>query len=116
MRFVENHGAVFGKHAAEIVLLERQVGEKKMVIHDDQVGLGGALVHRREETPVELRAFGTGAGVAARVEALPQIRIVGQKIEFRAVARGRHFFPVANLRETSPVRRGPSATGWSAMR
>ena len=57
VRLVEHHRAVFGKHAAEIVLLEREVGEKKMVIHDDQVGFGGALVHGREETPVELRTF-----------------------------------------------------------
>ena len=57
VRLVENYRAVFGKHAAEIILLEREIGEKKMVIHDDQVGLGGALVHRREETLVELRAF-----------------------------------------------------------
>ena len=37
MRFVKHHGAVFGKHTAEIVLLERKVREEKMMIHDDQV-------------------------------------------------------------------------------
>ncbi len=48
---------------------------------------------------IELRAFLTRTRVAARVEPLPQIGIVRQKIEFRAVARFRHFFPVANLVE-----------------
>ena len=28
VRFIENHRAVFGKHAAEIILLQREIGEK----------------------------------------------------------------------------------------
>ncbi len=70
-----------------------------MVIHDDQIGLGGALVHGRDEAAIEFRTFRSGASVAPGVEALPQIRIVGQKIQLRAVARVRHFLPVADLME-----------------
>src|SRR5713226_2604696 len=35
--FVENHCRVFRQDASEIVLLQRQVRKKQMVVHDDQV-------------------------------------------------------------------------------
>ena len=77
MRFVEHDGGIFGKDAAEVVLLEREVGEKQMVIHDDQVGVFGALMHRGDEALIELGTFLAGAGVAARVEAHPKVGVVG---------------------------------------
>src|SRR5256885_12294216 len=36
VRFVEHHRRIFRQNAAEIVLLERQVGKEQMVIHDDR--------------------------------------------------------------------------------
>src|SRR5262249_40194477 len=86
MRFIENDGGIFGKDAAEVVLLEREVGEKEMVIHDDEVGVFGALVHRRDEALIELGALLAGAGVAASVEAHPEIGIVGEECQLGAVA------------------------------
>ena len=53
--FVENYGGIFRKDAAEVVLFQGQVGEKQMVIDDDEVGFLGALVHGGDETFVEVR-------------------------------------------------------------
>ena len=38
VRFVEHHRRIFRQDAAEIVMLQRQIREKQMMIHDDQVG------------------------------------------------------------------------------
>ena len=84
---------------AEIVLAQRQIGEKEVMIHDDHVGIGRALVHGGDKAAIELRAFLAGAGLAARVEPRPQFGAVRQKIQFRAVACLRQPFPIANLRE-----------------
>ena len=86
MGFVEDHGGVFREDAAEIVVLEGQVGEKQMMIDDDEIGFLGALVHGGDKTLVEVIAFLAGADVSAGVEAGPQIGIVGKKSELAAVA------------------------------
>ena len=68
---VENYRGVFRKDAAEIVLLQGKVGEKQVVIDDDEVGFLGALVHSGNETFVEVLALLSGAGIAAGVDASP---------------------------------------------
>ena len=97
--FVEHHCRIFRQNAAEIVLLERQVGKEQMVIHNDQIGLFGPLLHGGQETLIEVRALLAGAGVAPRIHARPQIRIVREKRQLTAVARFREFRPVADLLE-----------------
>src|SRR2546423_14295748 len=61
VRFVEHHCRIFRQYASEIVLLERQVGKEQMVIHDDQIGLFGPLLHggqeRSEEHTSELQSL-----------------------------------------------------------
>ena len=98
--FVENDGGIFRQDAAEIVLLESQVGEKQMVIDDDEVGFLGALVHGGDKALVEVVALLPGAGVSARVEARPQIGIVGKKGELAAIAGFGELRPLANLAES----------------
>src|SRR5580658_8537415 len=70
-----------------------------MMIHDDQVRFLRALFHRRQEAALEFRALLSGAKVAARVNAVPQFRVIRQKSQLGAVTRLRQLFPVADLRE-----------------
>jgi len=66
---VENYRGIFRKDAAEVVLLQRKVSEKQMMINDDEVGFLGALVHGGHEALVEVVALLPGAGVSAGIEA-----------------------------------------------
>ena len=70
-----------------------------MMIDDDDVRRCGALVHVGDEAAAELRTLLPGAGLAPCVELLPQFSVIGQEVEFGAVARLGHFFPLAHLRE-----------------
>ena len=68
------------------------------MIRNDDVRLGGALVHPGDEATVELLALLPRAGFAARVDAGPQRARVGQAVEFHPVARLGAPLPVADLR------------------
>ncbi|HEY3595290.1 MAG TPA: hypothetical protein VGL13_15495 [Polyangiaceae bacterium] len=68
-----------------------------MVIHDDQVGVFGALVHCGDETLIELGTFLAGAGIATRVEARPEVGVVGKKCEFGAIAGFGELRPIVDL-------------------
>ena len=68
-----------------------------MVVDDDQVGFGRALVHPGDEAALELRALLARAGLATGVYLPPEIARVGKVLEFRAVARLGMLFPAANL-------------------
>ena len=59
----------------------------------------GALVHRRDETALKFRAFLPAAKVAARVDAVPQLGVVGKKSQLAAVARLGELLPIADLRK-----------------
>ena len=59
----------------------------------------GALMHRGDEALIEFRAFLAGASVAARVEAHPEIGIVGEKCELGAIAGFGQLRPIADLAE-----------------
>jgi hypothetical protein len=69
--FIEHNSRILGQNATEIVLLQSQICEKEVVIHDDEIGIFGTLVHVRDETLVELGALLAGAGIAAGVQAGP---------------------------------------------
>src|SRR5206468_1451160 len=98
LRLVENNRRVVGQQAAILRLFQGQVGKEEVMIRNDDVGLGGALVHPGDEATVELLALLPGAGFAARVNAGPQRARVGQAAEFRPVAGLRATLPVADLR------------------
>ena len=69
------------------------------MIHDDEVRVLRALVHGGDEAAVEFRALLAGAQIAARVDAIPKVGVVGKKSEFVAIAGFGKLRPVANLRE-----------------
>ena len=97
VRFIENDRGIFGQDRAEIVLADGEIGEKEMMIHDDQVGFVRPLVHRRDEATLKFRALLPGAQVAARVDAVPKLGVVGQERQFAAVAGFGKLLPVVNL-------------------
>src|SRR3954453_18954085 len=47
--FIEDHRGIFRENAAKIVLLEREVRKKQMMVDDDQIGFFGALMHGGHE-------------------------------------------------------------------
>jgi hypothetical protein len=59
-------GSVFG------LLLDRQIGEEKMVIDDDDVTLRRPAVHFRDEALVEGTAFLAKTRVRARIQFVPE--------------------------------------------
>ena len=87
------------QNASKIVLLERHVRKKQMVIHDDQVRVFRTLVHRGNEALIELRALLAGAGISPRIQPRPQIGIIRQKRQLRAVPGLRQLRPLADLPE-----------------
>ena len=99
MRFIKNNRRIFRQDAPEIVLLQRQVREKQMVIHDDQVGLFGQLVHARQKAWIKRRALLARARIPSRVQPPPKLRIIRQERQFRAVPRFRYFRPILDLPE-----------------
>ena len=98
MRFVENNGGIVGQEARELHLAQAEVGKEKMMIDDEDVGFRRALVHQSDEAALELRALLAGAGLAARVDARPELARIPQIVEFGAVAALRVCFPLADLR------------------
>ena len=98
--FVKHDGGIFRKDAAEIIFFQGQVGEKQVVVDDDQVRVFGALVHGGQETLLKFGALLAGAGVAPRIHARPQLGVVRQKGKFRAVAGFRQAGPVLDLPES----------------
>src|SRR5256884_4560971 len=91
MRFIEDHGRIFRQDAAEVVLLQRQIREEEVMVHDNQVGFLRPLVHSRHKARVERRAFLPRASVAPCVQASPQFRIIRQERQLRAIARLRQL-------------------------
>ena len=72
VRLVEHDRVILGQNAAgQLLILQRQIGEEEMVIDDDDVALGRALVHQRDEAALELLALLAGAQIAARVDLGP---------------------------------------------
>src|SRR5260370_30642950 len=66
--FIESHRRVFRQDATKIVLLQRQVRKKQMMVYDDQIGFLRALVHARQETWIERRAILSRASIPSRVQ------------------------------------------------
>src|SRR5689334_6568981 len=68
-----------------------------MVIDDDDVALRRAAVHLRDEAAVPLLAFLPGAALGARVELLPELRVVRNALQLGAVAAFGRRFPFGDL-------------------
>src|SRR5664280_3656500 len=75
---------------------DRQVGAEQVMIDDDDVALGGAAAHLGNETAVKLLALGADTAVGARVEFGPQMAVLRQFGQLRAVAGFGGLLPVAD--------------------
>ncbi len=75
MGFVDDRDVTRRNHLAVVALADRSVGAQQMVIHDDDVGLGGPLAHPRDEAVVVARTFGAEARVGGRRDVAPERQI-----------------------------------------
>ncbi len=96
MRLVKHHGGVLGNDAAEVLVLHRQVREKQVMIHDDDVALVRAPVHLGQKAALELLALLARAQVAPSVQLLPSGARFGQRLDLGAIARGGGLLPLAD--------------------
>ncbi len=71
VRLVEHHRRVFRQNRPKIILPDREVGEKQMMVHDNQVRVLRPLVHRGDEAALERIALLAGAQIAPRVDPAP---------------------------------------------
>jgi len=99
--FVEDDGRGFRENAGvgSVACSEadRSVGEKEMVIDDDQVGLKGAAAHLGDEAAAVIGACGAEAGVGAGVELVPEGGGFGEGGKLGAVAGFSDLLPLGNL-------------------
>ena len=100
MRFVEDDRANLRQNTRirRVVglLLDREIGEKQMVIDDDDVALHCPAVHFRDETFIPRAALLANASVGACVDLVPERAGLGQFREFRPVSGLRRFLPRGN--------------------
>src|SRR5579864_5453094 len=71
VRFVKNDSGILRNDSAELLVLDREIGEEQMMIYDDDVAFVRPLVHLGYETALELLAFLSGAKVAPGIDLLP---------------------------------------------
>ena len=97
MGFVEDDGASLGKNAGvgsvAGLLLDGEVGEEEVVVDDDDVGFKGFAAHGDDEAVLPVRAGLAEAGFGARVELVPEWRVLGELVDLGAVAGRGGFFP-----------------------
>ena len=86
VRFVDDRVAAGGNHLAVRALPHRRVGAEQVVVDDDDVGLGGALAHARDEAVVVARALGAEAVFGGRRDVVPERQVLRQILELGAVA------------------------------
>ena len=96
MGFVENDSLVVGDDRGVVVFPECEVGEKEVVVDDDDVGFGGPLMHQSDEAAVELFALLAGAELAAGVEMVPDGAVLRELLELGAVSGFGLLFPGAD--------------------
>src|SRR2546425_626376 len=71
VRFVEDYSAVIRQYCGNIRLANHEIGEKKMIIHDINVGLHRLLPRECEEASVVILALCAQTSLAPRIHARP---------------------------------------------
>ena len=98
---VKNHCARFRENARVRSvfrrLLDGEIGEEEMMVHDDDVALHGSPVHFGDEASFECAAFLAETGIGAGVQLVP---------EGAGFRQGGQFGPVAGMRGLLPGRNG----------
>src|ERR1019366_837271 len=100
MRFVEDDDAGVGQHTSVGRMVfgrfDRQIGAEQVMIDDDNVTLGGAAAHLGNEAAIELLTLRANASVGTRIQLGPQMAVLRQFGQLRAVAGFGGLFPVAD--------------------
>src|SRR5262249_17135193 len=97
MSLIENDGVIFGQDAAFIVfVLQRQIGEEEVMVHNDDVAFERALMHGGDEAALEIRTLLPGAEIAAGIDLSPGGPGFGQRFDVGAISEFRGFFPSAD--------------------
>ena len=99
MRLVKNNRAVIGQNLAECVAAHIQIGEKKMMIYDDDVRRIGALAHFCNKTRLEIGTFLSETSVAFGVYSAPKAYVFRQIRQFGFIAKLRFSYPPPNFFE-----------------
>jgi len=106
VRLVDDEGLCAGQDFAESFLLQREVGEQQVVVHDHDVGGLGPLPRLHHEAVVPVRAFAAEAVVGGARDQRQQRRVVGQRLEFGEVAHARAPAPGDDALEQRGLRAG----------
>ena len=103
MGFVEDDGTGGGKDAGigcvTGLQLDVEVGEKEVVVDDDDFGLERLASHAGDEAVFPIRAGLAETGVGAGVELVPEQGVFGDAGEFGAVAGGGRGLPCGDVVE-----------------
>jgi hypothetical protein len=103
MGFVEDHRRRFRQYtrvrSRAGLLLDGQVGKKKMVVHDDHIAFERAPPHLGDEAPLVIRTALAQTCLRARIELGPHLARFGQRVDLCAVAGLRSFLPSRDLLE-----------------
>ncbi len=94
VRLVEDHRRVIGNDSGEVLVPGRKIGEKQMVVDDNDVALVRPLPHLGQEASLELRAALSGAKVPPRVQLRPRRAVLGQRDDLRPVPRLCRLLPL----------------------
>ena len=86
MRLVDDRVLAVRDHLAEGALPHRGVRAQQVVIDDDDVGLGGALPHARDEAVVVARTLGADAVLGVAAMSFQNGESSGQVLDLGAVA------------------------------
>ena len=111
MRFVQNHRRVIRQHAPVSAVTQGEIGKEQVMIHDDNVGLRGAVAHARDEAGIKVRTLLPRTGFRPRIDVAPERKILGQVRQLGAIAGlsslrpVRYFFKVIHLIEAAEDRR-----------
>ncbi len=88
---------IFGQNSALVIrVLKGKIGEKQMMIDDDDIALHRPLMHQRNEAALVIRALLAGAEIGARIHLGPRRAGFGQRFDFGPVAEFGGLFPFAD--------------------
>ena len=73
-------GCPFGR------LLDREIGEVQVMVHDDDVALGSGTPHLGDEAALKLFALRADAGIRTRIELRPELARLRDGRQFGAIA------------------------------
>ncbi len=94
-------------HLAEFALTNRGVRAQEVMVHDDHVGLRGALTHPDDETLLKARTLRPDAVLGRRRDVVPERQVFGQILDFGAIAGLGLPGPLVDCLDVEGVARGP---------